>query len=189
MPTTDCATDISLPPSSEDSLPGEYSHNGVTEQAYDGTPKLLRGLLYGFAGTVTIGLTLASWYVGVRIVASGQAAPPSAISAPTNSRPAPPLASPPAVAPETVADDSMAEAYWYAVPPPVELYLQVAGLGPKQDAEFVRSLQSKGFRAQLQNPEGDNARILIGPFSTRAEMEQKQRKLQSGGVLAVQTGN
>jgi hypothetical protein len=81
----------------------------------------------------------------------------------------------------------MAEAYWYAVPPPVDLYLQVAGLGPKQDAEFVRSLQSKGFHAQIQNPDNDNARVLIGPFSTHAEMEQKQRKLQSGGILAVET--
>ena len=70
--------------------------------------------------------------------------------------------------------------------PPTSLYLQVAGLGPKQDAGFVRSLQTKGFRAQVQARD-ETARILIGPFSTHAEMEQAQRKLQSAGVLAVET--
>ena len=34
--------------------------------------------------------------------------------------------------------------------PPADLYLQVAGLGAKQDAGFVKSLAAKGFRAQLQ---------------------------------------
>jgi hypothetical protein len=176
MPTTDCATDISLPLSPDlDSQPGE---------AYEGTSSLLRGLLYGFAATVTIGLALGSCYVGVRIVAANQSAPPSA---PVISIPALPPAASPVAAPATPSHNSMAEAYWYAVPPPVDLYLQVAGLGPKQDAEFVRSLQSKGFHAQIQNPDSDNAHVLIGPFSTHAEMEQKQRELQSGGILAIET--
>jgi cell division protein FtsN len=64
----------------------------------------------------------------------------------------------------------------------------VAGLGPIQDASFVRSLQTKGFSAQIQARDDDSL-ILIGPFSTRAAMEQAQRKLQSTGVLAIESGN
>ena len=44
----------------------------------------------------------------------------------------------------------MAEAFWYTVPP-AHLYLQAAGIGPRQDADFVRSLQAKGFHAQIQD--------------------------------------
>lgn len=42
-----------------------------------GASKLLKGLLIGFAATVTIALALASWYVGVRIVAANEAIPAS----------------------------------------------------------------------------------------------------------------
>ena len=84
MPTTDCATETSLPPS-----PTEDFQIDATEGAYEGTSKLLRGLFFGFAGTVTIGLALASWYLCVRIVAADQAAPPSAsTAAPAISTPA-----------------------------------------------------------------------------------------------------
>jgi hypothetical protein len=187
MPTTDCATDTSLPPS-----PSEELQIDATEQAYQGTSKPLRGLFFGFAATVTVALALATWYLCVRIVAADQVPAPRAIAGGSaNSTTAPPLAPPQVVTPETVTTDSMGEAYWYTVPP-VELYLQVAGLGPKQDADFVMSLQSKGFRAQIQmqqNRNTDNARILIGPYSTRTELEQGQRKLQSQGVLAVETAH
>jgi cell division protein FtsN len=163
MPTTDCATDISLPPSPDlASQTGNYSNIDAAEPAYEDTSRLLRGLLFGFAATVTIALALASCYVGVRIVAANQE-----VAAKQTAPPSAPVIAMPA-------------------PPPVELYLQVAGLGPKQDAEFMNSLQSNGFNAQIQNQDSDNARILIGPFSTHAEMEQKQRKLQSGGILAVE---
>lgn len=80
----------------------------------------------------------------------------------------------------------MAEAYWYMVPPPVDLYLQVAGLDPKQDARFVRSLKAKGFHAQVQTLNEDDERILIGPFSSHAAMERAQDKLHSAGVLAIE---
>jgi len=177
MPTTDCAADIAPPDS-----PSEESQDGPTQQPSQGASRPLRGLLLGFAATVTVGLALASWYVGVRIVAADEVAPPPAATAAPAS-PAP-LAPPPAAVPPTEAEDSMAEAFWYTVPPAV-LYLQVAGLGPKQDSGFVRSLRSKGFSAQVDARDG-NPRILIGPFSTHAGMEQAQRKLQSSGVLAVE---
>jgi len=68
--------------------------------------------------------------------------------------------------------------------PATALYLQVADLGPKADQDSVRSLENEGFRPQVM------ARgILIGPFSTHAELEKAQSKLQSAGVLAVETAH
>jgi cell division septation protein DedD len=174
MPTTECAIDVILPnPQSEN------SQDAIPQR----TSRPLKGLLFSFAATVTVGLALASWYVGVRIVSADEVAPSNATSAPVIAVPVPP----PAAAPVSAAENSMAEAFWYTVPPTI-LYLQVAGLGPKQDANFVRSLQNKGFHAQVQ-AQDDDSRILIGPFSTHAAMEQAQRKLQSAGVLAIESGN
>src|ERR1700722_1285614 len=168
MPTTDYATGIASP-----DLRTDDSEMEAPPRPYAGAPKPLRGLLFGFTATVTIGLALASWYVGVRISL-----------APTPGSTSVPLPSPPAA---SAAEDSMAQAYWYKVPPP-SLYLQVGGLGPRQDAGFVQSLQAQGFRAQIQMSSKDaNRRILIGPYSTRAALEQEQRKLQSAGVPAVET--
>jgi cell division septation protein DedD len=191
MTSSNCANDIALPASQ-----GEDSQDEVHTGVSSGPSKSLKGLLMWFAVTVTVGLSLASWYVGVRIVAADEVSTPAA-SAPVPAPaqlPAPvqatatlqvaPAAQP--IGQPTVRGDSKAEAFWYTVPP-AHLYLEAAGIGPRQDAGFVRSLQARGFHAQVQDGErSDNARILIGPFSTHAEMEQAQRKLQSAGVLAVE---
>jgi hypothetical protein len=156
MTTTDCATEIPA-------LQGESSQDSFSSEASNP----LKSLLWGFGATVTIGLTLATWYVGVRIVAADEVAP--------------------APAPSQVVQ---AVATVQAAAPPENLYLQVAGLGTRQDAGFVRSLQAKGFEAQVQGGDrADNASILIGPFATHIDLEQAQRKLQSSGVLAIETAH
>src|SRR5580692_7329832 len=66
MPATDCATDIAPPPS-------QIDEQIESAPAPGGASKLLKGLLIGFAATVTIGLALAGWYLGVRIVVNGSA--------------------------------------------------------------------------------------------------------------------
>jgi hypothetical protein len=171
MPTTDCASeDLQIETSAL--APGE-------------TSKPLKSLFFGFAATVTVGLALGTWYVGVRIVAADEVGPTSGPSsaiprAPVSATPAPTAAA----ASPAVSGDSMAQAYLL---PPAVLYLQVEGLGSKQDKSFVRSLQSRGFRARVQALDEDESRILIGPFSTRPELELAQRKLQGAGVLAVET--
>jgi cell division protein FtsN len=173
MPTTDCATGIALPDLSSEASPVKAS-----ERPSEQTSKPLKGLFFGFTATVTLGLGLASWYLGVRIVAADEVAPSSTTTSKTlDSTPAP--VAPPVIAPTT------------SVPPtPANIYLQVAGLGPKQDAGFARSLQAKGFRVQIQSGDrADNARIVIGPYSSHTEMEQAQRRLQSAGVLAVEVAN
>jgi hypothetical protein len=146
MPTTDCIADITLP----DSPPP------ASEEA----SKPLKGLLFGFAATVTVGLALASWYVGFRIVASNAVISKIPV---------------PSAAP--------------AAAPPAKLYLQIAGIGPKRDAGLVGSLQAQGFRAQVQQGDSGDGRILVGPFSSPADMEQGRRKLQSAGVLALETAH
>jgi hypothetical protein len=166
--TTECLDDVTLPDS-----PSEDSQTEAPPRASDQASKQLRGLFFGFAATVTIGLALATWYVGVRIVEADEVTPPiQVIGAPAISTP------PLAVAPPLPA-----------TPTAPELYLQIAGLGPKQDARLVRSLQAQGFHAQAEPGSGadDEARIIVGPFSSHAKLEQGRRKLQSGGILAVET--
>jgi cell division protein FtsN len=176
MTTTECATDISVPASHS-----ELWHS----QALPASPaasKPPRRLLLSFAFIVAAGLTLASWYVGVRIIAADAVATiNSTPAARVNSLPPMQVATPIGI---------KATASWYPAPAPRDhFYLQAAGIGPKQDASFIRSLRAKGFHVQVQPGEGRNAGILIGPFSTRAETQAVQRKLQSAGVLAVETAN
>lgn len=181
MPTTDTALDNKQ----GESLQEESSHN-VSSQSADSqreaalwsrrSSKPLRGLLFGFAATVTIGLALASWYVGVRIVSADEV---------TSSNT--PAVVPPAATPATrLTSGSIAQAYFV---PPTELYLQAAGLGSKRDAIFVKLLQAKGFQAKIDTRDEALANVLIGPFSSKAELEQGQRALESEGILAVETAN
>src|SRR5271155_3395454 len=119
MPTTDYAAAMPVADSQIES-----AQTAVAPPASGGASKLLKGMLFGFAASVTIGLALASWYVGVRIVAAGEAAPKISTPSVQAVTPADASASP---------EDSMAQAYWYTVPP-AEFYLEVGSLGPKQDA-------------------------------------------------------
>jgi hypothetical protein len=152
--------------------------SGLADQPVDvaqgvatGASKLLKGLLIGFAATVTIALALASWYLGVRIVAANEAIPASSPA---------PASEVPAVAP--------AENFWDTIAPPAPaLYLEVAGLGAEKDASFVKKLEKKGYQARIEVAANqDDGRILIGPFSARNELEEAERKLRSAGVLATE---
>ena len=145
MPTTDCATDIAPPPS-------EIDEQIESAPAPGGASKLLKGLLIGFAATVTIGLALGTWYLGVRIVAANGSAQNQA-----------------------------------SLPAVGEFYLQVGALGPERDDAFANALQAKGFLAQIQTRDAGHSRILIGPFLRRSDLDQARQKLQSDGILAVET--
>jgi hypothetical protein len=170
MTTNDCATKTAMPASQGEDLIIE-----VPQPSAVGVSKPLRSLLVGFGITVAVGLTLASWYVGVRIVSAEERSTP----------PAPLLV----IAPIPASEDSMAEAYWYTVPP-AHFFLQVDGTGTQHDADLVKSLQAMGFSAQVQDAKSESkyghVRLLIGPFSTHIELRQAQRKLESTGVVAVE---
>jgi hypothetical protein len=146
MPATDCATDIAPPPS-------QAEEQIESAPASGGASKLLKGLLIGFAASVTIGLALGIWYLGVRIVVNGSAQQSTAAPLPSVG----------------------------------EFYLQVGALGPERDDAFSNALQAKGFLAQIQTRDAGHNRILIGPFLTRSDLDQARQKLQSEGVLAVET--
>jgi hypothetical protein len=215
MPTTDCATDIAPPDlSGADAQSVADSHYEAPQRPSSRASKPLRGLLFGFTATVVVGLAMASWYLGVRILDAGEVALPSAARGESvNFTPVPPpAAAPPPAAPQLSAPpvaspEVSAVAQVVGSNPsssranlaPAEIYLQVASLSPRQDAEFVRSLRAKGFRAQIgpkdvqsgdpevQSGPKEPPSILIGPYSTHTALKQAQRKLQSGGVLAIET--
>jgi len=161
MATMECASDLPLADSEQ--VDSQTQIAGPATEAKSKSPK---GLIFGFAFTVTAGLALASWYVGARIVAADETAA-AVVSAPVS------------------AQSPLAQTEWSALPS-VDLYLQVAALGARQDANFVRSLESRGFRAHIESGKSE-AHILIGPFDTPLQMEQAQRKLESAGILAIET--
>lgn len=170
MTTTGCATSVA-PDNLQEQLQG-----GPEQPSPEQASRPLRGIFFGFAATVTVGLILTIWYLGVRIVTAGEVPQPSA------------------------AQSSAASAAISAGPPPsparpVELtplsqpalFLQTAGLGPRQDAAFVRLLKTKGFQSQIQKAGGRESRIVVGPFASRGDLEKAQRKLQASGILAIET--
>lgn len=129
-----------------------------------GLPKVL---LIGFAGTVTFGLALATLYVGLRISSTNEVSQPAPNQAQLIAQPSPEL--PPA---------------------PPGLFLEVAGLGPQQDAEFAKDLEMKGYQTRIfTTTDTEPARIFIGPFLGRESLEDAKSTLQSAGVLAVESNN
>jgi cell division septation protein DedD len=171
MSTSQCATDPGLADQPVDLVQGVAT----------GASKLLKGLLIGFAATVTLALALASWYVGVRIVAANEAIP---VSSPA------PVAHPPVAMP-AAQPDSTAENFWDRVAPPTPaLYLQVASLGAEKDSGCVKRLEEKGYRARIEVAANqEHGRILIGPFSARSELEEAERDLRTAGVPATEAAH
>jgi cell division protein FtsN len=80
------------------------------------------------------------------------------------------------------------------------LFLQVASLGSRQDTSFVQWLEAKGYPARITKSrtgasatgsaaDQEDSRILIGPFAGPTSLKKAERKLQSAGVLAIETTN
>jgi hypothetical protein len=194
MSTSQCAVEPGLADPPADLEPGSSaSHSASPVESRD-----LKGVLIGFAAIVTVGLALASWYVGARIVDANEAVPVRTSVIASAKASAPPPGGP------STSEEAMAEAFWYTVPPPPpELFLQVAGLGSRQDASFVKMLEAKGYQARVILSEtdarsetdasgtdgsaADDSRILIGPFVGQMALKKAERKLQSAGVLAIET--
>jgi cell division septation protein DedD len=179
MSTSQCAADPGLADPQPDLVPSPS----------EGASRHLKGVRIGFAATVTIGLALASWYVGLRIVDANETVPVSRAVNTPSAAPSTQTAAPskPPAMPSKQAD-APAEAFRHTVPPPPDLYLQVAGLGLREDSIFVKGLEAKGYRAHIQGASNrEDSRILIGPFAGRRSLEAAARKLQSAGVLAIET--
>jgi cell division septation protein DedD len=160
----------------------------------DPNAKLRTRVYMGFAGTMALGLSLAGWYVGGRILAAEQPSPVT-IASPAVISPSLPSAAPVITAKESSASVQPVQAADLrpevveapAAPPAPQVFLEVAGLGSKQDALYVKKLRAKGFSARIDvGDKADDRRILIGPFADRQAVGKAQRKLQAQGILALE---
>ncbi len=186
MPAAECAPDIAVSDLENCNSQAGNEQIDAPIPAPSGSSKPLKVLLGGFAVTIAIGLALGVWYLHQRIVMPGQSGSGSSttIASAQSSAPLPQgsawlnvnTANPPALP---------LESQQYV--PPVHLYLQVGGLGIKEDTVFANLLLDQGFHAQVQMRDGKTTRILIGPFSSQAELEQAQHRLHSVGILAIET--
>ena len=165
----------------------------------DSSARLRTRVYMGFAGTMALGLSLAGWYVGGRILVAEQPSAGTLSSAPAISRSASappvmtpkessaPVSNPTLVQPVQTVDVHPEVAEHPVAPPAPRLFLEVAGLGAKQDALYVKKLRAKGFSARVgAGDKADDRRIFIGPFPDRQAVEKAQGKLQAQGILALE---
>ena len=149
----------------------------------DPVAKLRTRVYFGFGTAVALGLSLAGWYVGGRILAAEPTpSEPSSSTSVVSTVPPVPVIQPVQAAtlpPQPVAPVEAA--------PAPQLFLEVAGLGARQDALFVKKLHARGLAALIDSGSvNEPRRILVGPFSDQASLQAAQRKLQTFGVLALQ---
>lgn len=167
MSSVECANETGYPclESELGELPGTSSDPGA---------KLRSRVFVGFGSSMALGLLLAGWYVGQRILVVEQTAPASTAIAAVQQAPA--VVLPPA------------QPIKASAPPRVpQTFLEVAGLSAKQDARFVRKLEARGLSALIDvDPQANTRRILIGPFTNREAVEAAQDKLDTLGILALE---
>jgi len=157
--------------------------------SFEGSPPVperkTRGVYVGFATLVTVGLALAGWYVGQRILV---AQAPHASTEPFASArvdPSPaaalrPIPIPPITLPADTAQPILL--------PLTEYYLQVTALGTAQDLKFLKQLQGRGFKAQLETtPTDQTGLILIGPYADQTAVRRARARLADSGILASET--
>ena len=176
------------------------NESGAVLSEPDPSAKLRTRIYMGFAGTMALGLSLAGWYVGGRILAAEQSSPvtasvpavisPSQASAPAVLIPkeaAVPESGSTAIQPVPAVDVHREVVEPPAAPPAPQMFLEVAGLGATQDALYVKKLRARGFSARVDvGDKADDRRILIGPFADRQAVGKAQRKLQTQGILALE---
>jgi cell division septation protein DedD len=145
----------------------------------------------GFAATITIGLTVAGWYVGGRIFAAekvhaaGIVQPvspaPAQVSAPA---PVPVLAKPVEAAVPVEAPVEAPASAWNTVDPqPGDLYLQLATMGPNSTNEYLKELDAKGIHPRIAPGPSENLhRLVIGPYPDKAALEKEQQELETTGI-------
>ncbi len=145
-------------------------------------PRRTRGVYVGFATLVTIGLALAGWYVGERILVAQapHTGPEPLATATAYPTPAP-------VPPPTGASTAPLSPQVQPVLLPLmaEYYLQVTALGTPQDLKFLNQLQSRGLKAHLETtPTDQTGLILIGPYDGETALRRARARLTASGILA-----
>jgi len=154
--------------------------------------KQAKRVFIGIAATITVGLTLAGWYLGGRIFASEKvhaAAVTKLGAAPVIAKTieAVPVAEPVTVAADTAKSTADAPPAWNTVVPQSgELYLQLAAMGPNSTNEYLQTLYAKGIHPRIAPGPSDNLhRLVIGPYPDKAALEREQQELQAGGIQFI----
>ena len=174
----------------------------ISQAVNDSTPaastespgaKQRQQVMRAFAGTMALGLVLATLYVGARIVTSrksvnstrpvAKVATP-AVQAPEAARPV--TATVPQSKPGKQPDSSTLPVHRNVTPRPGEKYVQVAAFGPKALESYLRALESKGLHPLVAPGPADGIhRILIGPYTNQETLEQTRRTLQVVGMDSI----
>jgi hypothetical protein len=125
-----------------------------------------------FAGTMALGLVLATLYVGARIVSSRKTinSTRSAVRvvAPVQAQEAakPAVATVPQSKPAKKPDSATLPVRRNVTPRPGEKYVQVAAFGQTALDAYLRQLESKGLHPLVAPGPSDGIhRILIGPYT------------------------
>jgi cell division septation protein DedD len=154
---------------------------------FEGSPvpeRKTRGVYVGFATLVTIGLALAGWYVGQRILVAQAPYNPTKSFASAPVDPMPAAALPAITAPPTAPSVDTAQ----PLLPLTEYYLQTTALGTAQDLKFLKQLQGRGFKAHLETtPTDQTGLILIGPYTDQPAVRRALARLADSGILASET--
>ena len=172
MSSVECATDAGQ----------AFNEVSAPRPNSDPAAKLRTRVFFGFGSAIALGFSLSGWYVGGRILVADQT--------PTTAASAVAPATSPVVSPQEPVQQATlppAPVPQVETPPTPQVFLEVAGLGAKPDALFVKKLHARGLPALIDSgTDHDARRILIGPLPDRDAVEKAQGKLQALGVLALE---
>ncbi len=154
--------------------------------------------LVWIAATLSIGLLIAAFYLGARIVAARRGSKPTAqiTITPSHNVIAQPAATlvvaEPAVqmvvtqqAEVKPAPSANAEKDPVSIitPQPGERYIQVGALNENATRIFVQYLRSENFAPQVAaGPKPELLRVLIGPFDNPEALNERKAQLESEGL-------
>jgi cell division septation protein DedD len=159
--------------------------------------------LVWIAATLSIGLLIAAFYLGARIVAARRGSKPTAqitVTAPhpviaqpaatlVVAEPAVPMVVTPQaeVKPPPVTEKTSANAEKDTVslitPQPGERYIQVGALNENATRIFVQHLRSENLAPQVAaGPKPELLRVLIGPFDNLEALNERKAQLESEGL-------
>src|ERR1700693_1199257 len=167
--------------SSMETINNEIQPNPETPA--DSAKMQAKRVFIGFAATITIGLTVAGWYVGGRIFAA-EKVHAAAIVQPVSSAPVLEIANPVESAPIPSIPEAPA---WNTVEPqPGDLYLQLPTMAPNPTNDYLKPLDAKGIHPRIAPGPSENLhRLLIGPYPDQAAVEKEQQELESAGIQFI----
>jgi len=177
---------ISISQSVDDSTPAAIPETPGAKQR--------RQVVRAFAGTMALGLVLATLYVGARIVTSRKAVNSTRsvvkvaapVQAPEAARPAVASVPVPVSKPRKQPDSATLPVRRNVTPRPGEKYVQVAAFGQTALDAYLRQLESKGLHPLVAPGPSDGIhRILIGPYTNPETLEQTRRTLQVVGMDSI----